>query len=86
MTQRYYGTDRDRHTGIEALVEIERRADGTMHLTAVVISPGTMRDFEVRCSCGNRWRLEAESLPEAIECTACGAHTSDVDDLGELRR
>ena len=34
-----------------------------------------MIEYEVTCSCGNRWRLLADDEPEQATCTACGADT-----------
>jgi Zn ribbon nucleic-acid-binding protein len=42
-------------------------------------------DYEISCSCGNRWRLQASEEPDTVECVACGAHASQIVDLGQIR-
>jgi hypothetical protein len=42
-------------------------------------------EYEIVCVCGNRWRLQADEEPDAVECLACGAHATEIVDLGQVR-
>jgi hypothetical protein len=42
-------------------------------------------EYEIVCSCGNRWRLDSRHEPEHVECPACGARTAETVDLGQMR-
>jgi hypothetical protein len=41
-------------------------------------------EYEVACACGNRWRVVVESDVELeqAECTACGADTFELTEIG----
>ncbi len=45
--------------------------------------------YEVRCACGNVWRLYTDRNDDddlMATCISCGADTFDVTDIGEVRR
>ncbi len=44
--------------------------------------------YEVRCACGNVWRLYTDRNDDDLmaTCINCGADTFDVTDIGEVRR
>ena len=42
-------------------------------------------EYEIACSCGNRWRLQADEEPDTVECSACGADAFELVDLGDVR-
>jgi hypothetical protein len=42
-------------------------------------------EYEVVCACGNRWRLQADEQPDTAECIACGAHATEIVDVGQVR-
>ena len=45
-------------------------------------------EYEARCACGQRWRVYSEDDEDdepMATCTACGADTFDLSDMGEVR-